>query len=131
MYSAELTQAYVDSNVFRHTTWRGHLCVKCPLDLWMYQELIQRVRPSYFVELGTAWGGTALFIADLFEAMQQGEVIGVDVRDRGSYPDHPRITRLLGNSGSERVIETIHDLVGTAPAMICRHSLRYRSSKQA
>src|SRR5205807_7558354 len=31
-------------------SWFGHQLVKCPLDLWIYQELLVRTRPDFVVE---------------------------------------------------------------------------------
>lgn len=41
--------------------WMGVPIRKTPLDLWIYAEIIQRVKPGVIVELGTAHGGSALF----------------------------------------------------------------------
>ncbi|MCA3218191.1 MAG: hypothetical protein ING59_06470 [Burkholderiales bacterium] len=38
----------------------GVPALKCPLDLWVYQELLFRLRPGLIVETGTRHGGTAL-----------------------------------------------------------------------
>src|SRR5215831_18827380 len=34
-------------------SWLGFRLAKCPLDLWIYQELIVRTRPEVIVECGT------------------------------------------------------------------------------
>lgn len=44
--------------------WRGVWCFKHPVDLYLYQRLIQRTRPDTLVELGTFHGGSAVFFAD-------------------------------------------------------------------
>lgn len=59
--------------------WMGVLIRKNPLDLWVYAEIIHRVKPDVIIELGTAKGGSALF----FSAMQRlvkpdGFVVTVD-----------------------------------------------------
>src|SRR5580704_14237273 len=38
---------------WRKTTWLGTTVWKCPLDLWLYQELIHRLRPDLIIETGT------------------------------------------------------------------------------
>ena len=42
-----------------NTYWRGVPVLKCPLDLWVYQEILHEVRPDLIVEAGTKHGGSA------------------------------------------------------------------------
>ena len=48
---------YYDSRVFRDTRWLGVQTLKCPLDLWIYQEIISEQRPDTIIETGTHLGG--------------------------------------------------------------------------
>jgi cephalosporin hydroxylase len=50
-----------------NTLWRGVPTLRCPLDLWLYQEIIHDARPDLIVETGTASGGGALYLASLCE----------------------------------------------------------------
>jgi cephalosporin hydroxylase len=55
--------------------WMGHLLLKWPPDLWMYQEIIFETRPDLIIETGTYKGGSALYFANLFDligARQRG-----------------------------------------------------------
>ena len=52
---------YYDSNVWNNTFWLGIPALKCPLDLWIYQEIIFEITPDIIIECGTANGGSALF----------------------------------------------------------------------
>ena len=38
-------------------SWMGYEMFKCPLDLWIYQEIIVRERPDLIIEVGTYKGG--------------------------------------------------------------------------
>src|SRR6059036_4231945 len=38
--------------------WLGYRVVKCPFDLWTYQEIVVQTRPTLIVECGTKYGGT-------------------------------------------------------------------------
>lgn len=87
-----------DQAPWKSTTYRGVTTWKCPLDLWVYQEILHEVRPGLVIETGTAFGGSALFLADLCETLGQGEVITIDIRDRATGVEHPRLTKLTGSS---------------------------------
>src|SRR4051794_41193532 len=56
-------------DTWRDTSWLATPTWKVPSDLWVYQELIVRMRPDFIVETGTAYGGSALFLAAVFEAV--------------------------------------------------------------
>jgi cephalosporin hydroxylase len=59
--SEQFHDLYYESRVWLNTFRLGVETRKCPLDLWIYQELLQEVRPRYIIETGTAGGGSALF----------------------------------------------------------------------
>ena len=44
-------------------SWFGHRILKCPFDIWTYQEIIHETRPELIVECGTRYGGGALYLA--------------------------------------------------------------------
>jgi hypothetical protein len=54
---------------WKDTRYRGVTIWKCPLDLWLYQELLHELRPQLIVETGTAFGGSAYFLGDLCDAL--------------------------------------------------------------
>ena len=60
---------------WRNTFWMGHQVLKCPLDLWQYQEILHDLRPDLIVETGTAFGGSALFLAHALDLLGAGRVI--------------------------------------------------------
>ncbi|MEJ7786582.1 MAG: CmcI family methyltransferase [Solirubrobacteraceae bacterium] len=69
-------------DTWRSTSWFGAELQQCPLDLWIYQELICRVRPEVFVEIGVKRGGLTRFVSDLLRLLhgRRGwRVIGVDI----------------------------------------------------
>jgi Cephalosporin hydroxylase len=45
---------------------------KCPLDLWIYQELLHELEPDLIVETGTAESGSALFLASICDLVDKG-----------------------------------------------------------
>jgi cephalosporin hydroxylase len=88
---------YADSQVWRETTWLGKRALKCPLDLWVYQEIIFRTRPDTIIETGTADGGSALFLASVCDQLDHGRIVSIDI-EKGKRPRHERITYLNGSS---------------------------------
>lgn len=91
---------YYDSNVYRRTYWRGVETQKCPLDLWIYQEILHERRPDVIVETGTFSGGSALYLASLFDLLGRGRVITVDIAPQPNRPAHSRITYIEGLSST-------------------------------
>ena len=77
-----LLRRYGESQVWRHdTTWLGRPALKCPLDLWIYQEILCRTRPDLIVEPGTAAGGSALFLASICDLLDHGRVVTIDIKE--------------------------------------------------
>lgn len=91
------------------TQWLGHRMLKCPMDLWMYQELFHRLTPDLVVETGTYQGGSAYYFATLFDLLGRGEIITVDVDTDPSRPIHPRITYLTGSSTADEVVAQVRE----------------------
>jgi cephalosporin hydroxylase len=86
----------------------GFLVQKNPLDLWIYQEILWDCKPDLIIEMGTASGGSALFLANQLDLIGNGEIISVDIGNRlGIVPRHPRITYLVGDSVDQVIVATI------------------------
>lgn len=97
-------EVYYESGVWRNTFWQGVETWKCPLDLWVYQEIMFERRPDVVVECGTAAGGSALFLASVCDLLGHGRVVSVDVEARAGRPAHPRIKYVLGSSVAPQVV---------------------------
>lgn len=99
---------YHDSHAtWRTTTWRGITIWKAPTDLWMYQEILHRVRPQLIIETGTAHGGSAHYLGDLCEMFGRGEVVSIDIEDPSKLPPHPRVTYLHGSSVAPEIVAEV------------------------
>jgi cephalosporin hydroxylase len=92
---------------WKNTRWLGTAVQKCPLDLWVYQELITELRPELILETGTCAGGSALFLATMCDIVGRGEVVTVDIDPRPGRPAHPRITYLTGSSTDGAILENL------------------------
>jgi cephalosporin hydroxylase len=90
-----------------NTFWLGQHVLKCPLDLWIYQEILHEVRPVLIVETGTYQGGSAFFLASICDLLGQGKILTIDVDRREDRPQHPRITYLTGSSTSNGILRQV------------------------
>lgn len=69
--------------------YKGRLAVKCPMDLAIYAELLQELRPRAIMEFGTYEGGSAIWLADQVAAFGlDAKVYSFDIRPPAdlSYP---------------------------------------------
>ena len=96
--------------------WLGVRLRKCPLDLWIYQELIHRRRPDLIVETGTFKGGSALYLASLCELVGHGRVVTIDVTSlpASQRPVHPRLDYLTGSSVDPVIVASIATMAAGA-----------------
>lgn len=96
-----------DGGTWRNTYWFGVPTQKCPFDMWVYQEILFRLRPDRIIECGTADGGSALYLAGICDLIGKGKVITIDILDIEGRPRHKRIEYLLGSSTSEEVFRGV------------------------
>jgi len=94
-----------------NTTWLGVYLRKCPLDLWIYQELIYDIKPDVIIECGTLKGGSAFYLASVCDLINKGKVITIDIKKHQNRPKHKRIKYFLGSSTSEEIIEKVKKIV--------------------
>jgi cephalosporin hydroxylase len=91
---------------FSHVTWLGRPIWQNVLDLWVLQEAIAEIKPALLIETGTNRGGSALFFAHLFDLMNRGEIVTIDVEKLHDIT-HPRITFLHGGSTSTAILDAV------------------------
>jgi cephalosporin hydroxylase len=106
-----------DGDTF-NLSWFGYHTCKCPLDLWVYQELLVRTRPDLVIETGTLFGGSALFLATVMDVIGQGRVISIDREDRPGRPVHPRISYWLGSSVDAAIVTQARKAAGGGRTMV-------------
>ena len=92
-----------EGRIYERTKWMGVACLKCPLDMWAYQEILHEVRPDLVIETGTHMGGSALFMAHILDLLGKGEIITIDTQT-AVRPSHPRIRYVLGSSADEALV---------------------------
>ncbi|MFH1821914.1 MAG: CmcI family methyltransferase, partial [Methanobacteriota archaeon] len=103
--------SYFFGKTLGNTFWLGVPTLKCPLDAWIYQEIVFETKPDIIVECGTANGGSALYLASLCDIIGKGRVITIDIEDGEGRPKHDRITYILGSSVASETVEKIKKLV--------------------
>ena len=103
---------YYNSRIWENTFWHGHQILKCPMDMWIYQELIWKIKPDYIIETGTFRGGSALYYSHLFDLQGRGEVITIDVMERPNRPEHDRIHYLIGSSSDAEIFSQVQSMIG-------------------
>lgn len=102
-----------------HRTWkdthyRGVTIWKCPLDLWLYQELLHSLRPQLIVETGTAFGGSASFLGDLCDTLELDcRITTIDIEAQPNRPSHDRVTYVTASSTDPAVVSEVY---ASAPA---------------
>ena len=108
-----------EHRTWRDTYWLGIPVLKCPLDLWVYQEMVYRLRPDHIVECGTHKGGSGFYLASVCELIGHGQVLTVDIGFRGDRPRHRRLRYVTGSSTDPEVFGSVRDWVaGSAVTMV-------------
>jgi cephalosporin hydroxylase len=99
-------------------TWWGRPIIQQPEDVLRLQEVLFALKPDFVVETGVAHGGSLIFYASLFEAVNHGKVIGVDIEirphNRKAIEAHPmskRITLVEGSSTAPEVVAQVKKLI--------------------
>jgi cephalosporin hydroxylase len=104
-----------DKPIWQNTYWSGIKTLKCPLDLWLYQEIIFSQKPDFIVECGVAFGGTTAFLADMCQLAGKGKVIGVDIeildKTRADLRRCENIQLIQGDSTSIETAQQIFQIV--------------------
>jgi cephalosporin hydroxylase len=115
---------HVNSRIKNKSTYLGVRAIKNPMDFWVYQEIIWRVKPEVIVEVGTCYGGGTLALAHLQDIMDLGRVITVDVdhsQVAAQVLEHPRITAITGDACES--FAAVKELIGdSAPVLVIEDS---------
>ena len=101
--------AYAVAGTWKDMKWLGVKILKNPFDLWIFQEIISRLKPDVIIECGTKYGGSALYLASLCDLVNNGKIITIDIEDQKDKPQHKRIKYLLGSSVSEEIISKVKE----------------------
>lgn len=113
-----LKRLFHEAHIWDNLQFLGVPVLKNPLDLWMVQDLIHRIRPDFIVETGTFRGGSALFWAHTLDGMglRESRVLTVDIADYTLAAAPQPLWRryvdfYLGSSTGENVVRRIAERV--------------------
>ena len=107
MLDSAFSWAYYNNAVWQRTEWLGTRVMKLPLDLWMYQEMLNELRPDLIVETGTAHGGSALYLASICDLLDHGEIVTIDIVGNDARPTHPRIEYVTSSSIDPALVQDV------------------------
>jgi cephalosporin hydroxylase len=104
----DFCKLYYESHekTWQNTYWMGILAEKCPLDLWIFQEIMYEVKPDVIIETGTYQAGTTFYLAALCDILGHGKVITIDKHCINTR-HHDRIVYLYGSSGEKNIAEEV------------------------
>ena len=111
----DFIDAFWRSEEWRAVTWLGRRTHRSPTDLFVYQQLIERLRPDWIVETRTGAGGLALFLASVCDLVGEGRVLSIDGYPVHDRPEHPRITYLRGDPAAAGPAAQAREIVGPDP----------------
>jgi len=96
--------------VFTQCRYMGLTAYKNPFDAWIYQEILFEVKPQVVVEIGSAHGGSTLYLAHLLDALGSGRVVSIDI-DRTNYgARNARIIEITGDSSAGETLQAVQQL---------------------
>jgi len=100
------------------TSWLGTTIWKCPLDLWLYQEIIVDLRPDLIIETGTAYGGSAAYLGNICDLVDNGQIVSIDVDPKPDLPSHPRVRFITSSSTAPDLVAEMSELAQAAKTVL-------------
>jgi len=93
----------IQSGVLRNS-YRGIPFLKSPFDVCLYMQLISRLKPLTVIEIGTKFGGSALWFADMLTTHGlAGRVVTVDIKPQIKFSDD----RIVIREGDARSLDKV------------------------
>lgn len=94
-----------------NTYWAGVRTYKCPLDMWIYQEILWEKKPDIIIECGTKYGGSALYLAHICDVIGKGRIVSIDIEDISGRPVHNRIAYTKGSSTDPDIVAKVASMI--------------------
>jgi cephalosporin hydroxylase len=112
--------------VFEKSSWMGIPTQKNPCDMWIYQEIMAQVKPTLIIEIGSRYGGSALYFAHLMDLLGQGRVLSIDIDHDQFRAQHPRITKITGQSNSPEIIRQAAEMAKGEKVLVIHDGDHFR-----
>jgi len=113
---------YYDNEVWEDVRFLGVVTNKSVSDMWNYQEVLAELRPSFIVEFGTRFGGSALFFSVIGRAINPDlKVLSVDIAHAEVAPqvhDESSIRLVTASSSDPLVAGVIKEMRHTMPGKV-------------
>lgn len=100
----------LDRQTWCATQWKGINVLKPPTDLWVYQEIIERLKPELIIETGSMRGGSAVFLDDVCKLMNpDSQVISIDINKDNINPKafESDVIFMTGSSVDEEIVDQL------------------------
>jgi len=91
---------------FMSVRWLGHPILQNPLDAWGVQEALVSDDVDLVVECGTNRGGSAFYMASIFDLLGRGHVITIDIESIAEVT-HPRVDYIIGSSVDQATLDRV------------------------
>lgn len=104
-------------------TYFGIPMRKNPLDLWVCHEIIHEVKPDLIIEIGSAHGGSTLWLAHQLDLLgnPDAKVLSLDINRDPYVASHPRIIEFTGDSSSPEIVEQVRPHAAAAKTVLALH----------
>ena len=103
---------------WQDTYWMGCKILKCPMDVWIYQEILHETKPDLVIETGTYNGGSASYMASIMDILGTGQIVTIDITVHAGRPTHPRIHYLNGPSTAPGIVSQVKALASGKSVMV-------------
>lgn len=109
---------FTDKSFLHSIDWMGIPTRKMITDVWVYQEIIFETKPDLIIEIGSFYGGSTLFLAQMLELLGSGEVLSIDVSHDFFMANHPRIRKITADCSDATVVEQASELAKGKRVMV-------------
>lgn len=119
--------SWFHKNCVFNNKWLGREIIKTPFDAWVFQEIIYDTQPTVIIEIGNHYGGSALYLANIFDALGFGKVLGIDI-DHTKVEDlsHDRIKWITGDATNNEVLLRVkNEIKADDKVMVIEDSSHY------
>jgi cephalosporin hydroxylase len=106
-----------------YTHYMGRKVLKSPFDWIVTQDILFETKPEVIIEIGSFDGGMALWMAHFLDSMgSDAQIIGVDITERPTAAQHPRLHWVIGDALSPEVVGQVEKLCAGKRGMVIEDS---------